>query len=164
MAGPILYSTNSFMAFDICCRYLGGKHYVWCSEVFDPTTQASTAAGSMIGPTSSPAAIARALFAETQYQDRHSGHIKRYQKKFRRLAPIWAARNLITVAQSQEIRDLVGQNSFLIWRPFVYIIPRAPLDAADRLITVPIKDRATHGPEYQIHDLDTQEFDIMEWG
>ncbi|MSP01876.1 MAG: hypothetical protein EXR07_12625 [Acetobacteraceae bacterium] len=163
MAGPILYSANPFMAYEICCRYLNGKHHVWRSEVFDPTTQASISSGSMIGPTSSPAAIVKALAADTKFQDRHSHHIQRYKKIFRRLAATWMGAGLINARQAQEIRELVGQNSYLIWRPMLYIIPREPLQSAGRLIAVPVKDRATHGPEYQIRDLDTVEFDALEW-
>jgi hypothetical protein len=70
----------------------------------------------------------------------------------------------ITAAEAQDIRDLVAQRSYRIWRPFVYIIPRAPLETTGRLLAVPVKRRAGHGPEYQIADLDTAEFDVLEWG
>ena len=163
MAGPILYSTNPFMSFDICRNYRNGKHVIWCSEVFDPTSQATLTRGAMVAPTSSPCALAKSLFHEVSNEDRHSGHIKRYRTTFRRLATVWAADGSLTPAQAQDIKDLVAQQSYRIWRPLVYVVPRAPLEAVGRLHEVPVKDRAGHGPEFRIQDLRTDEFDIMEW-
>jgi hypothetical protein len=163
MAGPILYSTNPFMSYDICRTYRGGIHNIWCSEVFDPTNQATLTRGAMVAPTSSPCALARSLAHEVINEDRHSANIKRYQKTFRRLATSWAASGDISDAQCQDIKDLTSQQSYRIWRPLVYIIPRAPLQSAGRLQEVPVKQRAGHGPEYRIFDLRTDEFDVMEW-
>jgi hypothetical protein len=163
MAGPILYSTNPFMAYDICCKYRNGKHVIWCSEVFDPTTQATITRGALVAPTSSPCGLARSLANEVFSEDRHSGHIKAYQKTFRRLATRWEADGSATSAEAQEIKDLISQRSYLVWRPLVYIIPRALLEAAGRLEEVPVKQRAGHGPEYRINDLLSSEFDVMEW-
>jgi hypothetical protein len=163
MAGPILYSTNPLMSFDICCNFRGGVHHVWCSEVFDPTSQASLTRGAMVAPSSSPCALARSLAADVFGEERHSKHIKGYQKTFRRLATAWAAAGEITDAQCQEIKDLISQPSYRIWSPLVYIIPRASIESTGRLNDVPVKKRAGHGPEYRILDLRTDEFDVMEW-
>jgi hypothetical protein len=73
------------------------------------------------------------------------------------------ANHSITDAQAQDIVDLVGQKSWRIWRPLVYIIPRTPLEGASRFMEVPVKKRAGHGPEYQIANLHTNEYDVLEW-
>jgi hypothetical protein len=162
MAGPVLYSTNPFISFDIGCKYRGNKHVVWCSEVFDPTTQATLTAGSMVAPTSSPLAIARALAAEVRNEERHSTNFKRFKQTFKRLATSWEADGSITAAQASEIRSMVTQQSYRIWRPLVFVIPRANIEASGRLINVEPTKRAGHGPEYRIFDLDTAEFDVLE--
>lgn len=163
MAGPILYSTNPFISFDICQLFRNKRHVIWCSEVFDPRTQASSSRGAMVAPSSSPCALANALLGEMNGEDRHSDLRKRYRKTFRRLATKWAADRSLTDVQAQDIRDMVSQASYRIWRPFIYIIPRAPLEAAGRLIDVPVRERAGHGPEFRVFDLHADEFDVMEW-
>jgi hypothetical protein len=163
LAGPILYSTNPFISLDICRVFRNDFHRVWCSEVFDPTTLATNTRGAMVAPSSSPCALANSLLAEMEMEDRHSAHRKRYRKVFRRLAATWAADGSLTAAQAQDVRDMVKQVSFRIWKPFVYIIPREPIEAMERLEMVPVSQRAGHGPEFRIADLKGREFDVMEW-
>jgi hypothetical protein len=117
----------------------------------------------MVAPSSSPCALANALLAEMELEDRHSTHRKRYRKVFRGLAATWAANGTLSDAQAQDIRDMVKQASYRIWKPIVYIIPREPVEAAGRLYPVPVSKRAGHGPEFRIEDLKGQEFDVMEW-
>jgi hypothetical protein len=44
----------------------------------------------------------------------------------------------------------------------LYVIPRAPIEAAGRLRSGPRQDRAGYGPEQQVIDLRSDEFDIIE--
>jgi hypothetical protein len=55
------------------------------------------------------------------------------------------------------------KHGWKIWRPLLYVIPRAPIEAAGRLQLVPIGRRATYGLEYRIVDLMPEEFDILRW-
>jgi hypothetical protein len=80
------------------------------------------------------------------------------------LAATWLAAGEITKDQHDEIVAQVRAVSWRIWRPAVYLIPRGPIDAASRLHRVPPKHRAAYGVELQIHDLHTDEFDIIEGG
>lgn len=136
---------------------------VWCSELFDPRTAAASTAGSMVAPSSSPRALADQLAADVYGEDMHSAHIKRYRRKFRTLATKWFGDGQLTQERTRELQGLAIQPSFRLWRPLVYIIPRAPLEQAGRLHIVPPSERAGHGPEFRIHDLRTDEFDVMEW-
>jgi hypothetical protein len=65
--------------------------------------------------------------------------------------------------QFAEITALLRPGSWNIWKPLLYVIPRAPIEAAGRLHPVASAQRATHGPEYQIANLRPHEFDIIRW-
>jgi hypothetical protein len=69
----------------------------------------------------------------------------------------------INKAQYDEIVEAVSK-SWVIWKPVLYVIPRAPIEAAGRLTGVPYGSRAAYGPEYQISDLTVDEFDMIEIG
>ena len=161
--GPIVYSTNPFLSYEVGCRFRGDTHVVWCSEVFDPRTTSSSAPGSMIAPSSSPRSLAQKLAADVRGEDTHSDLISRYRRKFKSLATSWYADGSFTDEQAKELRELATRRSFRIWRPLVYIIPRAPLESTGRLQSVPPRQRAGHGPEFRIFDLLTTEFDVIEW-
>lgn len=162
MPGPILYSTNPWFATDIATRYRGGTHFAWVCEYFDTATAPAGSAAAMIAPTSNPRRIYRNLFEEYKAEEGHSPEVKRYKKTFTLLARKWFADGSITKDQQDEIIASVRATSWRIWRPVLYVIPRAPIEATGRLISVPRSDRASYGPEQQIVDLHPDEFDIIE--
>jgi hypothetical protein len=162
--GPILYSTNPYLSFEVGELFRRDQvHVVWCSEIFDPRTSASSAPGSMVAPSSSPRAIADQLAQDVRGEDTHSALIKRYRRTFRGLATSFYTDGLLTADRAEELRALASRQSFRIWRPLIYVIPRASLEAAGRLQPVPPAKRAGHGPEYRITDLKRDEFDVLEW-
>lgn len=163
MAGPVLYSTNPWFAHDIAMRYRGGKHFVWCSEFFDPTAAPAGSAATAIAPSSSPSGIYSTLKNDCEREDRHSALIKGYRKTFRRLANEWWADGSITKEQHDEIDSVAKTTSWRIWRPQLYVIPRHPIESTSRLKSVCHRHRAAYGPELQILDLAQHEFDIIEW-
>ncbi len=162
MAGPILYSTNPWIAHDLSVRYLGGKHFAWCSEIFDPTTAATASAGAAIAPSSSPRQIFDRLYDDCTGEEKHSALIGRYKRTFRRLATNWLASKTIDAKQYAEITGLVNAQSWRPWRPILYVVPRQPIETAGRLVAVPPPLRAGYGPEFQISELLPPEFDIIE--
>ncbi len=162
MPGPILYSANPWFATDVASKYRGGIHFAWVCECFDTATAPVGSAAAMIAPTSSPRRIYRNLSEEYKAQDEHSSEIQRYKKTFSRLAKKWFADGSITQDQRDEMIASVRATSWRIWKPVLYVIPRAPIEAAGRLISVPRQDRAGYGPEQQILDLRQDEFDIIE--
>lgn len=161
MAGPVLYSTNPWYAHEISKKYRGGRHFVWCSEYYDPKTAPAGSAASLIAPSSSPKGIFDALWGDCEREERHSALIGGYRKKLRRLATEWLTDRSISQEQRAEIVATVKSTSWLIWRPLLYVIPRTPIEAAGRLISVPHRVRAGNGPELQITDLMSDEFDII---
>jgi hypothetical protein len=162
VAGPLIYSTNCWYAHRIAMDYRGGRHFVWCSEYYDPTTAPHGSAASAIAPSSSPKGIYDALHSDCQREDTHSSLIKGYRRKFRALAAQWLSAGEITKPAHDEIVATVKSPSWKIWRPVLFVIPRAPIEAAGRLMSVTQKHRAAYGPELQISDLVLHEFDMIE--
>lgn len=162
MAGPILYSTNPWYAYEIGRKFRSGTFYVWCSEYFDPTKAPAGTASAAIAPSSSPKGIYDTLLGDCEREDIHSSLIEAYKKKFRRLGKEWLADGSLTRGQFDEIISVVNSKSWKIWRPILYVIPEEPIKSSGRLITVPHKSRAAVGPELQIADLKPHEFDAIE--
>ena len=95
-------------------------------------------------------------------EDRGNEKIKNYRKTFRSLAREWFARGEITQAQRDEIIESVKPGSWKIWRPVIYVIPRAPIEATPgRLNLAPRQSRGGYGEEYIISDLRRDEFDVV---
>lgn len=162
MAGVILYSTNPWIAHDFSMKYLAGKYFVWCSEFYDPIGAPPGSTAAAIAPSSSPRGIFESLKQDCEREDRHSLLIKGYRKTFLRLAANWLAETKINNSQHNEIVAIVKAPSWRIWRPVLYVIPRAPIESSGRLITVPHRQRVAYGPELQIKDLTPHEFDLVE--
>ncbi len=159
MAGPVLYSTNSWIAHEFATRYRGGSHFVWCSEHYDPHSAPAGSAAAAIAPSSSPKGIYDTLRGDCDREDRHSSLIRGYRKTFLRLAKTWLADKSISKQQYDEIVSTVKSNSWRIWRPVLFVIPEEPVRS--RIVHVAHPGRAGYGPEMQIHDLKSTEFDVI---
>jgi hypothetical protein len=116
----------------------------------------------MIAPTANPCRIYRNLLEECRGTDAHSPLINGYKKTFTRLAKKWLSDSSLSKDHYDEIVVRVRSGTWTVWRPVLYVIPREPIEKAGRLISVPRRDRAAHGPELQIADLQRDEFDIIE--
>jgi hypothetical protein len=162
MAGTILFSTNCWLAHDIAVKYRKGIHFAWVCEHYDARTAPVGSLAAAIAPSSSPKEIYDILQRDSSGEDGHSDVIKRLRKTFKRLAVEWRDDQSITHEQHDEIIAVVNSRSWKIWRPVLYVIPMAPIVATSRLVQVPRKGRAAHGPESQIKMLADSEFDIIE--
>ena len=91
----------------------------------------------------------------------HSALIRSYRRTFRRRAHEWLAVGLIDEAQYDDIIGAVKNPGWKIWRPVLFLIPRAPI-ATHRIIPVRAASRAAYGPEFRIEDLDASEFEVIE--
>lgn len=161
MAGPILYSTNPWIAHEIATKYRNGVHFCWVSEYFDATTAPPGSAGAAIAPSSNPKSIYDNLWSDVNSEDTHSSLIKGYRKTFKRLALHWLSEQKITDSQQKEIFATVDSKSWKIWRPTLYAIAKSHIDPS-RIISVAHKHRAAYGPEMQVPDLKMSEFDLIE--
>src|SRR5262249_12526774 len=153
--------TNVYLKFHIQQEYRGDVHYVWCSEFFDATKAPAYSKAAMVPPTSNPADIYKDLKAAVQRSDHHNAKIQAQKAAFLALAVDWEARGQISADAKEEIIYMVEKGGFEMWRPLLYVIPRAAT-LEPRLETVPIAKRAGFGPEYIIRDLKRNEFDVIE--
>ena len=150
--GLFLYSTNPVFAHHLAEKYNDGKHYVWCSDKYDPGG----------APSSSPCDLFITLKKDCDREDTHSSHIHRYRKAFRKLATSWEAEGKITKDEKDEIITEINSKSWNIWRPQLYIISRELVEKAGKLSPVPAHSRAALCEEWKIAGLDSCEFDIIE--
>jgi len=162
LAGAAFYSANPWFATEIATKYRGGTFFAWVSEYFDTEREAPAgSSGHLIAPSSNPRKIYADLLHEYRAQEEHSRVIRDHRKTFRRVAKQWLADGTLTKLQYDEIVSSVNAQSWRIWKPVLYVIPRSNI-APERVIEVQRKDRAGYGPEKQIVDLQAHEFDIID--
>lgn len=162
MPGPILYSTNPWIATDIAEKYRSGIYFAWVCEHFDSSTTAGSSPAALIAESSNPREIYSRLHKDCASEDGHSALIKGYKRTFARLAKGWLGDGTLSEEKYDEIIATVRSTSWKIWRPVLYVIPRAEIEAAGRLKSVSRSDRGAYGPELQIADMQRHEFDIIE--
>ena len=162
MVGPVLYSTNPWFAVDLAVKFRGGKYFAWVCDFFDSERDALPgSSGALIAPSSNPRKIYDDLLQECRAQEEHSRIIRDHKKTFTRLAKQWLANGELTDDQCAEIIASVRARSWRIWKPVLYVIPRQGIDPS-RIKEIRRTSRAGYGPEYQIADLERQEFDIID--
>ena len=155
-----LYSTNVFMKFLIQERYRGGRHYVWCSEYFDPTKHSSYGGAYGIPVSSNPAVLYRRYKEDLQSGDTHSALIGSQKASIKARAVEWLGKGEIDQRDLEDITVLVDKGRAEDWRPVIYVISRTLV--ASRLKRVSASQTAGFGMEYVIEDLTHDEFDLIE--
>jgi hypothetical protein len=161
MAGPVLYSANPWFSTEVAKKYRGGNHFAWVCEFFDSALAPAESAGALIAPSSNPRKIYDDLLQDWKAQDEHSRIIRDHVKTFTRLGRQWRADGELGEDQYDELVASVRGRSWRIWKPVLYVIPKQGIAAA-RIREVPRSDRAGYGPEFQIVDLQSHEFDIVD--
>ena len=161
MAGPVLYSANPWFSPEVAKKYRQGNHFAWVCEFFDSSLAPAGSGGELIAPSSNPRKIYDDLLQDWRGQDEHSRIIKDHVRTFSRLAKKWRADGEIAEHQYGELVASARSRSWRIWKPVLYVIPRQGL-AAGRIKEVRRSDRAGYGPELQIVDLQSHEFDIVD--
>jgi hypothetical protein len=156
----VLYSANTWLAYNIAERYFRGEHYVWCTPFFD-----SAVAGHQytVAPTSSPKDIYINLYKETTRGDRHSTKIEDNKVGILKGAAYKKEAGVINESQQGEIAAIVDAAERRDFTPLLYIIPYGPV--AGLLKDVPIDLRAHPlSVEYIIEALPKNCFDVIEIG
>lgn len=155
-----LYSTNVFMKFLIQERYQGGRHYVWCSEYFDPTKHGSYGGAYGIPASSNPAVLYRRYKEGLTSGDTHSALIGSQKASIKARAVEWLNEGKINRQDLEDIIVLVDKGRAEDWRPVIYVISRSLV--ASRLRRVVASQTAGTGMEHVIEDLTHDEFDLIE--
>ncbi len=142
-------------------KYRGNVHYVWCSESFDSKTLGTYVSGSLVAPTSNPKDIFLDLKRAVDATDKHNAKINEQISALLARAVKWEASGDISTSDKDDIIYMVNEPAyFKHWRPLLYVIPRAPVEA--RLQPVPAALCASLGKEYILSDLRRDEFDLIE--
>ena len=157
----LLYSVNPKVKLIIQREFRNDHHYVWCSDRFDSATADPYSRASLVPPTSNPKKIYRDLKEACDSGDTHNAKINSIRAGYTALAQQWFDAGEITAEAKTEIVYLVGQQNFEIWKPVLYVIPRAPVEP--RLQPVAPEKRAGAGAEFIITDLLGAEFDKVEF-
>ena len=155
----ILYSTNTWLGYQIAEEYYGGEHYVWCTTTFDP--RAVRAYEATIPPTSSPGEIYHSLLQETSRGDLHSAKIAENKVGILRGADFKRAAGVITPDVQEEIAAVVAGAGPHDFKPLLYVIPFA---AVAGLMTRVAVARRAHplSVEYIIERLPRAMFDVIQ--
>lgn len=154
----ILYSVNTWLAYNISRMFYGDSHYVWCSPVFDykcrPYGQATPP------PTSCPADIYHSLVEEVRRRDKHSAKVAENKLGILKGAAIKREAQVITDQEVQEITAIVEAAQIGDFHPLLYVIPYDSV--ATLLKAVPVQNRAHPlSEEFLIEALPGDAFDVI---
>jgi hypothetical protein len=159
---PVLYSTNTFLAYWIAQNYYNGDHYVWCTPIFDPNSPYGDR-DSIVPPSSSPFEVYRSLAGEVKASDLHSKKIEDNRTGILRGALAKKQSGVINDKQEQDIVSITNKASTDFFYPLVYVIPYSTV--ADRVREPRIEDKAHPlSAEYIIDLLPRKFFDIIAFG
>lgn len=157
----LLYSVNTYLAWAINDRYYNGRHFVWCSEVFDPRARGALSAHASTPPSSNPRDIYLDLRRAAESGDLGSPKIRETRNGIMNGANVNLSNGLIQATTFDEIVTVVDAADIRDYRPLLYVIPYEPMKA--RVRPVPVARRAHPlSREFVIEDLLTNEFDVIE--
>ena len=157
----LLYSCNPLMKLTLQERFYGDLHYVWCAEQWDSQTNGKYSFRSLVPPSSNPCDIYRSLKDAIARADRHNDHIGRWKSGYLARAAEQVQNDQMTEEDQAELAYMLDTPDFSMWRPLVYIIPKALVQ--DRIALVRPDNRAGLGLEYTIAGLRRSEFDLLEF-
>ena len=154
----VLYSTNTWLAYNIARMFYGDLHYVWCSPVFDSRCRPAMQAAPP--PTSCPGDIYFSLMEEVRRKDRHSAKISENRLGILKSAVVKQDAGVITDDELREITAVVEAADAQDFAPLLYVIP---YDGVSGLIKeVPVGQRAHPlSEEFVIEALPGDLFDVI---
>lgn len=160
ITNPILYSTMTYVAYNVNTKYYGGLHYMWCTPYFSSDFKSPHYT---VPPSSSPFEIYRLLQAESDGSDLHSYKLRLNRLGIRKGANAMRARGIITDTQLNEIIYIAKKAERIHFRPLLCVISR--LEAVPYYKKVPIGAKANPlAHEYIVADLPQSAFDVIRMG
>ena len=134
----LLYSVNTWLAYNIGVQYYGGVHYVWCSPIFSARNHAGFIATPP--PTSCPSDIYHNLAEEVRRRDGHSAKIAENRVGLVKGAQMKQAAGAITANELRGIEEIAVAADRADFRPLLYVIPY--VGVSHLLKDVPVIKRA----------------------
>jgi hypothetical protein len=154
----ILYSVNTWLAYNIARMFYGDEHYVWCSPVFDSRCRPGLHA--VPPPTSCPGDIYHSLLEEVRRRDLHSAKISENRLGILKGAAVKQSTGIITEDELNEITAVVATAQAADFMPLLYVIPYNGI--AHLLREVPVSQRAHPlSEEFVIEALPGELFDVI---
>jgi len=156
----IYYSINSYLAFWINENFYN-NHFVWCAPVFDPSVLNEYDQNRKIPPSSAPAKIYKRYLEDVEGGDLHSAKIIENKTGLKKGAIINFESGNISEIELARINKIIDSALINEFRPLIYIIPSSMVKTKLKLVDVEL----TANPlsmEYQVPELNTNEFDIIE--
>jgi hypothetical protein len=155
----VLYSCCTWLSFQINQSYYDKKHYIWCTQYFDPQSRINPY--NSVPPTSSPKEIYWTLQKEINAGDRHSSKIVQNKAGLQRGADIKLKEGVITLNQHRDITEIVMAAESKDFKPILYVIPFNPV--SDLIKSVAVKDKAhILSEEFIIENLPRHLFDAIQ--
>ncbi|MBB4481046.1 hypothetical protein [Rhizobium etli] len=157
---PVLYSTMTFLAYNVNIQYYSGLHYTWCTPYFGSDFNSPVFT---VPPSSSPLQIYLDLKREVEGGDLHGTLIKVKRLGIRHGADAMLKRGKITVDARDEIRAICQRATPEHFRPVMCVLPRA--EVLSYVQAVPVRARANPlSQEYIVADVPTGAFDVIKFG
>lgn len=158
----IYYSTNTKLSLFINRTYYKSKHFVWCSPVFNPKTLNEYDVRKNIPPSSSPHNLYKLLLDDVNSEDNHSSKIHQNRTGLIKGATIMLEKGVIDEDDYGRILKIIKTANFGQFTPLLYVIPKHLVE--NRIIRVDIESSANSlSTEFQIEDLSSEEFEIIEF-
>src|ERR1022692_859992 len=117
----ILYSTNTWLAFNIAERYYRGRHYIWCTPFFNGRSDKGEAG--FVPPPSCPWEFYRSLYGEWRAGDRHSMKIAQNRDGILRGVQANRSSGVTSERREREIASIVERADIRDFEPLVYVVP-----------------------------------------
>lgn len=148
----LLYSINSFLAYQINEKYYKGTHYVWCAPKFVCSDNP---------PSSNPKEILKCFLNDVARHDNHSIKIEQNRLGLLNGVEIKYKSKVIDDRQRTNLIKIINNADIYYFRPLIYIIPYNKIK--NKLVGVDSFDKAEYfSEEYKIENLFTNEFDIID--
>ncbi len=159
---PLLYSVNTWLAFQITEKYFFGEHYVWCNPRFD---------GADISPllwntprSSTPRAVAAELSRDISTSDHHSAKIAQNRAGILTGAKIRHDNGLVSDTELADIASIVEVAELRDFAPLLYVIVISD-DLSKLIVDVSPAERAHPlSDECKIERLPRRCFDVLPLG
>jgi hypothetical protein len=154
----ILYSTNTWLAYEINKKYYKHNHYVWCAPVI---CYEKPSFNSMRVPSSSdPINIYRRLLEDIHSGDKHCQKVKDNKIGIIKGATSKQEQEIITKEQEQEIISIVNMATMGDFYPLLYVIPFSKVKKIVKKVSV---EKRAHplSDEYLIESLHRKYFDVI---
>ncbi len=158
----LFYSTNTYLSYLLCARFYNSQHFVWCSPVFNSEVLHDLDPRKKIPPSSNPYKIYLLLAADVKEGDLHSDKIKNNIIGLKKEAGIHYENKIINDNELALITKIIDTAQISDFRPLLYVIPTALVQGKIRTVSV---DKIANplSIEYQIIDLKSNEFEIIEF-